>query len=104
MKSVSDRKRQLLTRLADLEARLVRVEGELDSHTSRDLEDLATERESDEVLEELGQAGQQELAMIRAALARIEAGDFGVCTKCGAEIAQERLDILPATPFCRDCA
>jgi RNA polymerase-binding transcription factor DksA len=23
---------------------------------------------------------------------------------CGKEISAERLDVLPATPFCRDCA
>jgi len=104
MESVSDRKRQLLTRLADLEARLVGIEGEFGTHTTQDWEDMATERESDEVLEELGQSGLQELAMVRAALARIEAGDFGTCTKCGAEISQERLDVLPYTPFCKECA
>lgn len=104
MKSVSNRKQQLLTRLADLEARLAGIEGELESHNSRDWEDLATERESDEVLEELGQSGHLEMAMIRAALARVEAGNYGVCTKCGAEIGRERLDVLPYTPFCRDCA
>jgi RNA polymerase-binding transcription factor DksA len=104
MKAVSDRKAQLEARLADLEARLMKIEDELDGPHTRDWEDLATEREGDEVLEELGLSGQQEIAMIRAALARINAGEYGACTKCGTEIVESRLDVLPYTPFCYECA
>jgi RNA polymerase-binding transcription factor DksA len=45
-----------------------------------------------------------ELRQISAALQRIEVGEYGTCTKCGAEIGEERLDLLPHTPFCRRCA
>ena len=61
-------------------------------------------READEVLEGMGVSGQQEIRMIQAALARMDAGEYGVCTKCGIEIAPERLDVLPFTPFCSKCA
>ena len=104
MTTINARKAQLETRLADLRARLVEIDAELDSHNSQDWEDLATERESDEVLEGMGLSGQQEIRMIEAALARIADGDYGFCTKCGAEISAERLDVLPYTPFCRTCA
>ncbi len=104
MTTIDARKAQLETRLADLRARLVEIDAELDSHNSQDWEDLATERESDEVLEGMGLSGQQEIRMIEAALARIAEGDYGFCTKCGAEISAERLDVLPYTPFCRTCA
>ncbi len=104
MVSQSDRKGQLTARLQDLEARLGAIEVELDSHQSKDWEDLATEREGDEVLEGLGTSGQQEIRMIKAALARMEDGSYGTCTKCGAEIAVARLDLLPSTPFCASCA
>ncbi len=69
-----------------------------------DVEERATEREDDEVLESLGQAEQLELRQIAAALGRIDEGSYGVCVRCGATIAEERLDLLPATPFCRNCA
>ncbi len=104
MASLSDRKQQLSARLDDLQARLGAIETELDSHQSKDWEDLATERESDEVLEGLGTSGQQEIRMIEAALARMEEGTYGECTKCGARIAEARLDVLPFTPFCARCA
>ena len=39
-----------------------------------------------------------------AALGRIESGDYGFCAKCGGEIGEDRLDVVPFTPFCRNCA
>lgn len=98
------RKEQLEARRTDLEGRLVGIEAELDSHHSPDWDDLATEREGDEVLEGMGVSGQQELRRIAAALQRIESGEYGYCVKCGAEIGEARLDALPYTPFCRNCA
>jgi RNA polymerase-binding transcription factor DksA len=104
MSQLHDSKAQLIARRAVLTARLGEIDAELDSHQSKDWEDLATERESDEVLEGLGLSGQQEIRMIDAALVRIEGGGYGICTKCGADISPERLEVLPYTPFCRVCA
>ncbi|TCO68785.1 TraR/DksA family transcriptional regulator [Rhodovulum euryhalinum] len=104
MASLRDRKRQLLTRLAELDNRLHDIEAELDTHQSKDWGELAVEREEDEVLEGMGASGLAEVKQINAALARIEDGSYGYCVRCGEEIAEERLDVLPATPFCRICA
>jgi RNA polymerase-binding transcription factor DksA len=100
----STRKAQLEKRIADLKARLLGIESELESHKSQDWEEMATERDADEVLEDLGLSGQLEIRQIEAALARLTEGEYGFCTKCGAEIGDERLDLLPHTPFCRRCA
>ncbi|MGB8815195.1 MAG: TraR/DksA C4-type zinc finger protein [Paracoccaceae bacterium] len=104
MTPIPKRKAELEARLADLKSRLLHIEEELDSHNAQDWEELATEREGDEVLEGMGVSGQQEIRMIEAALKRIAAGEYGSCVKCGAEIGDARLDVLPYTPFCRDCA
>lgn len=104
MKSLQDRETSLRERLAELDARLHGIDAELDSHQSSDWEELAVEREEDEVLEGMGQSGLAEIEGIRAALERIKDGSYGFCVKCGAEISDERLDVLPATPFCRNCA
>jgi RNA polymerase-binding transcription factor DksA len=69
-----------------------------------DFEERATEREGDEVLEDLGHAGLAEIGMIQAALARIKDKTFGVCVACGEPISKERLDVLPHTPRCKRCA
>ena len=104
MNRINARKAQLEKRLHDLEHRLTEIEAELDSHQSRDWEDLATEREADEVLEGLGLSGQQEIRMITAALERIESGEYGSCAKCGEDIGNDRLDVVPFAPLCRNCA
>jgi RNA polymerase-binding transcription factor DksA len=98
------RRAVLEARRDELTGRLAAIEAELDSHNDPDWEEMALEREGDEVLEASGVSGQQELRMIEAALARLDSGDYGFCARCGAEIAPERLDALPWTPFCRNCA
>lgn len=97
-------KTMLMDRLKDLDSRLHEIEDTLDEPQSADTEERATEREGDEVLESLGQAGLLEVEQIRAALDRIRKGTFGACVKCGEEISDERLVVLPQTPFCRNCA
>ncbi len=39
-----------------------------------------------------------------AALARIENGEFGLCTRCEEEINPKRLELDPTTLLCIDCA
>ncbi|WP_075996973.1 TraR/DksA family transcriptional regulator [Salaquimonas pukyongi] len=91
-------------RLAYLENRLESIEDSLDDPKSRDWEEHAVETEGDEVMEELGLSGLEEIKAIKAALDRVEAGTFGECAKCGKEISSERLEAVPHTPFCRSCA
>lgn len=89
----------LETRLAELNERLQEIDETLDSHQNRDWEELATEREGDEVLEQMGSSGKVEIAKIQAALTRMDEGEYGFCVSCGDEIAEGRLDVLPHTPF-----
>jgi DnaK suppressor protein len=51
----------------------------------------------------LRERATQQLAQVEAALARIEDGTFGQCTRCGREIAAERLDALPWAAHCIEC-
>jgi len=94
----------LETRLQELKTRITQIDEELDSHNSKDWEELATEREEDEVLEGMGLSAQSEIRIIKAAIARIKNDEYGYCVDCGDVIAEERLDVLPFTPFCRICA
>lgn len=104
MTPMEQRRAMMEARLTELDVRLHEIDAELDSHSSKDWEDLAVEREEDEVLEGLGASGQAEIRMIRAALKRMESGEYGYCVDCGAKISDERLDVLPYTPFCHECA
>jgi len=104
MKDVAEFQKALLKRLSELDSRLHEIEAELEAPHSKDWEELAVEREGEEVLETLGQAGQDEIRGIRAALQRIRDGEYGYCVKCGDEISKERLSVLPAAPLCNICA
>lgn len=104
MTSLEERRSQLEARLATLSEKIAEIDAELDAHDSRDWEELATEREGDEVLEDLGLSAQNEMRMIRAALKRMDEGEYGYCVSCGSVIDAARLDVVPATPFCRNCA
>jgi RNA polymerase-binding protein DksA len=44
------------------------------------------------------------LSTVDRALARIESGEYGLCENCGKAIPVERLDVLPYTTLCVDCA
>jgi RNA polymerase-binding transcription factor DksA len=104
MVPIEERRAQLETRLEELRARLTKIDDELDQPHSTMFSEAAIERESDEVLEDLGEAGLREIRMIEAALGRIDRDEYGVCVSCGDPISEERLDVLPATPKCRHCA
>ena len=104
MRNIAPYRKALMTRLSELDSRLHRIEAELDEPTSKDWEEMAVEREGDEVLEQLGKSGEAEVVRIRAALQRVRDGVYGDCVRCGEEISDERLATLPDTPFCRNCA
>jgi RNA polymerase-binding protein DksA len=45
-----------------------------------------------------------QLKLTEAALARLDAGTFGACTRCGKRIAPDRLVALPWAEQCIECA
>ena len=47
---------------------------------------------------------RRRLADVDAALARRDAGDYGICENCGRPIAPERLAARPEARTCIDCA
>lgn len=104
MADLKAREAQLKARLEELDGRLHRIEDHLEQAPNPDWEEEAQESEMDEVLEELGQAGATEVAAIKAALERVAKGTYGTCTRCGEDISEERLDVLPHTPLCKTCA
>ena len=67
---------------------------------SADWSEQASERENDEVLESLGNSSEQELAMIKFALMRIDEGTYGYCDDTGEEIGLKRLEARPVATLC----
>ena len=103
MVDVSKYEAQMRKRLTYLDGRLDNIEDRLDDQPNPDWDENATEHEEDEVLEDLGNMGLDEIRGINAALDRVKAGTYGECVKCGEDISTERLDIIPQAPFCKDC-
>ncbi len=96
-------------RLIELKAEVSKRIRSIDKHIrhegmSADWSEQASERENDEVLESLGNSSEQELAMIKFALKRIEDGTYFYCEECGGDIPSARLELLPFTAYCVDCA
>lgn len=94
---------RLEARRTELVERLNQLEDWLDDPADPDAVERATERESDEVYEIQGLAGQQEVAAIDAALARIKNGMYGICLSCSEPISDARLDAVPHAALCRNC-
>jgi RNA polymerase-binding protein DksA len=75
------------------------VSGSADQHMA----DTATETVDREIDYTLGEHDERLLTAIDQALARIDAGTYGRCDNCGAQIAPERLEAMPWTTLCIDC-
>lgn len=70
----------------------------VDNHMA-DTASATYERELDAGFEE---SAQQTLQEVEAALARLDAGTYGLCVRCGDPIGVERLAAIPWARFCID--
>ena len=99
--------RQNLTiRYAEIEARLARITSDArhaDGPLDADFEEQAIERENDEVLGALDKSMRAEMAQIERTLARLDAGEYGICELCAVPIAPKRLEALPHASRCVAC-
>ena len=62
------------------------------------------ETENDGLVMALESEGLEEIAKIEQALGRIEAGTYGQCQECGAEVDEARLLAIPYAESCINCA
>ncbi|MDQ6700455.1 MAG: TraR/DksA family transcriptional regulator [Acidobacteriota bacterium] len=84
------------------------------AYSLRNRDDIAIEKTPD-ALDEVQLAGERELAIrnldresillrhVRAALARIADGSYGVCLHCDEEISLKRLNAVPQAAYCIKC-
>ncbi|MEZ5452333.1 MAG: TraR/DksA C4-type zinc finger protein [Thiothrix sp.] len=100
-----EEKHQQLTELERvLSNRLEGVSSDLSSQHSADSAEQVTERENEDVLRNLQEETRLELKQVRAALKRIESGEYSVCAQCGEDISPARLEALPYATLCIRCA
>ena len=94
------RMEELVRRAAQTGADL-RREGE---PLSPDLDEQAVQLENDEVLQGLNDAAKREILQVKQALSRVVSGSYFSCTRCGSAIETQRLEAIPYTDLCSDCA
>lgn len=111
MKNLSpDRVAKYKSRLNELQWALTREywkerEASLDQDFDQpgDLIDLAVKSYSRDFLLSLSERERKELFLIEDALARLDAGDYGICSHCGSKIPRSRLNAVPWARLCIVC-
>jgi len=88
----------------ELEIRIAKARTSLSRQRSADWSEQATERENDEVLQELVREAEEEMQQIKRALVAMDSGKYGLCTHCGENINPERLSAMPMSTLCIRCA
>ena len=66
--------------------------------------DIGSDNYEQEFSLNLLETEQATLAEINSALARISRGEYGACVECGQRIKKTRLNAIPYTHYCIDCA
>lgn len=66
--------------------------------------ELAFDNLDKDIIAKISSQEKETLRQMDKALKRIESGDYGICTECGASIGFERLEVLPYIQICKDCA
>jgi len=80
-------------------------ESMLTMDADRDIErtDRVQEEAVEVALTALDEQGRREMEAIQAALARIDAGTYGICATCGETISAARLTAMPTARHCVAC-
>jgi DnaK suppressor protein len=94
----------LLKNKAELDKRVKTIHRHARDPLEADSGEQAAQLGNVAVVSALEKEAMQELADIRNALQRLEAGNYGICASCGGDISSERLRVRPASAECVDCA
>lgn len=106
-KQIERIKTDLGTRQAELEARLERTHKHIyhkDAPVSANFNEQIKETENDQLVMALEADAIEELKQINRALKRIADDEYLNCARCGNAIGAERLQAIPYTDRCINCA
>ncbi|MGW8228081.1 MAG: TraR/DksA family transcriptional regulator [Gammaproteobacteria bacterium] len=107
MNKFEEIRQQLVAKRQELLLRVSEIQKDLRNENNpleKDFEEQAVQMENEEVLSALDAEGRATLLKIDHALQRIEAGNYDVCAMCDTNIPIERLQVMPYTELCVDCA
>jgi len=95
---------QLEQKRAELNERVNKIKADITGGLDPDSKEQAAQLENAEVLDALANEGVEELGKISSALQRMDEGTYGICTNCGENIDNRRLDVRPFSSRCISCA
>jgi RNA polymerase-binding protein DksA len=103
--SLRSRLRGDLDQMTDEALRRTQPESSVNlSNVPLHMADVGTENYDQEFTLGLIENEQSTLEQVQTALGRINQGTYGRCEECGELIAKPRLQALPYTPHCIECA
>ncbi|ATC94235.1 TraR/DksA family transcriptional regulator [Pseudoalteromonas tunicata] len=89
---------------AELINRINAIENDFKQGRSADFAEYVSETENDQVLNTIRNEAKSELQLVNQAIENLHQGHYGVCQQCLKAIAPARLEALPYTQTCIDCA
>ncbi|MDI6840578.1 MAG: TraR/DksA family transcriptional regulator [bacterium] len=100
------KKEELEDQLAEIEAKFVSSQQEASNDLSAyplHTADLATDAETREEESLVISSIVNELDKVNKAIEKIDSNTYGLCEKCGSEISERRLKLIPYAEFCTKC-
>jgi len=99
-------KQKLIDERNEIFSNLVADEEILNNNSDyvEDSGELAFDNLDKDIIAKISNQEKETIRQMDKALKRIEAGEYGICTQCGANIGFERLEVLPYIQICKDCA
>jgi DnaK suppressor protein len=70
----------------------------------KEIEEQAQRITASQAIDRLGADGRVKMKLIDLALRKMSLGDYGICESCGDDIALRRLEVLPWSRLCVECA
>jgi RNA polymerase-binding transcription factor DksA len=95
---------RLLALQTELQQRLDKTQSD-ERHEVEDRDDTTAQLwQASEIRDGLNDEAADELRDVNRALARLDSGDYGICTKCDEAIDPRRLEAVPYAELCISCA
>lgn len=98
-RSLLEKRHEILSRVSAIRT----AEATSGGRRAADFVDRATDAGSRDLLYRLSSKERTTLRRIDAALARIEAGVYGICAHCGETVEERRLEAVPWALHCIEC-
>jgi RNA polymerase-binding protein DksA len=105
-KDLLNLKKRLMNRRREIFKQVAHLEAEREELGQRNIEpiDEAQKENLARLVYKLDERGREEIEEIDWAIDKMESGSYGRCELCGKTIPFKRLEVLPATRMCRECA